>query len=254
MKILVIGESCKDVFTYGDCSRLTPEAPVPVFNPTRTIENGGMAKNVQKNLLSLGVECNLLTNKNWKNISKTRFIEQRSNHMFLRVDDKDNTYGRVDLEDFDFKPYDAVVISDYNKGFLSEDDIASISSLHKNTFLDTKKVLGPWCYGIKYIKINNFEYEKTKHKLNKKIKKKLIVTLGSEGALHQDVIYPVKKVEIKDVSGAGDTFIAGLAVKYTKTSNICESIEYANNCATMVVQKRGVSVCSEGEKNEISLG
>ena len=247
MKILVIGESCKDVFTYGDCTRLTPEAPVPVFNPVETIENGGMAKNVQKNILSLGVECNLLTNNNWNNISKTRFIERRSNHMFLRVDANDKSYGRINLHNADFSPYDAIVISDYNKGFLTEKDIQQISLLHKNTFLDTKKVLGNWCQNIKYIKINNFEYERTKHNLDNNIEKKLIVTLGSDGALHQGVTYPVKKVEIKDVAGAGDTFIAGLAVQFTKSQDICASIEFANNCATTVVQKRGVSICESGE-------
>ena len=34
MNILVIGDSCKDVFIYGDIERISPEAPVPVFKPT----------------------------------------------------------------------------------------------------------------------------------------------------------------------------------------------------------------------------
>ena len=58
MKILVIGESCRDVFHYGKCDRLAPEAPAPVFNPLKTVENGGMAKNVYKNLLALGIDAN----------------------------------------------------------------------------------------------------------------------------------------------------------------------------------------------------
>ena len=248
MKVLVIGESCKDVFVYGDCNRLTPEAPVPVFNPINTTENGGMAKNVQKNVLGLGFECNLLTNDNWQTITKSRYIERRANHMFIRVDSNDKSYGRISLENIDLDPYDVIIISDYNKGFLSEEDIQEISLKHNNVFLDTKKVLGPWCHGIAYIKINNFEYEKTKHKLDETIISKLIVTLGSEGALHNNITYPVKKVEIKDVSGAGDTFVAGLATKYTETKNISKSINFANNCATMVVQKKGVSTYEAKEK------
>ena len=55
MKILVIGESCQDVFEYGVSDRLCPEAPVPVFNPTKTVKNGGMAMNVYRNLEALGV-------------------------------------------------------------------------------------------------------------------------------------------------------------------------------------------------------
>tara|TARA_R110000796_G_scaffold83229_1_gene182234 strand:+ start:4733 stop:5488 length:756 start_codon:yes stop_codon:yes gene_type:complete len=251
MKILVIGESCKDVFIYGDCSRLTPEAPVPVFNPVKTIENGGMAKNVQKNVSALGINCNLITNENWQDITKIRFIELRSNHMFIRVDNNDKSYGSIDLQTLDLTGYGAIIISDYNKGYLSEDDIKNISRLHDNVFLDTKKILGDWCNNVSYIKINNFEYEKTKHLLNEKIRKKLIVTLGSEGALHNNIIYPVDKVEIKDVAGAGDTFISGLAVKFTETGDISQSIEFANKCATSVVQRKGVNVLQTGDNNEI---
>ena len=56
MKILVVGDSCKDVFIYGDITRLTPEAPVPVFNPLRETENDGMARNVSSNVEALKVE------------------------------------------------------------------------------------------------------------------------------------------------------------------------------------------------------
>ena len=34
-KILVIGDSCTDIFIYGECNRICPEAPVPVFNPIK---------------------------------------------------------------------------------------------------------------------------------------------------------------------------------------------------------------------------
>ena len=50
VKILVIGESCRDVFIYGECNRLCPEAPVPVFNPVKSVDNGGMARNVYRNV------------------------------------------------------------------------------------------------------------------------------------------------------------------------------------------------------------
>ena len=82
-KILVIGESCRDIFNYGTCKRLCPEAPAPIFNPQNTIENGGMALNVYNNVASLSVEVDIQTNKNWADITKTRFIETSSNHMFI---------------------------------------------------------------------------------------------------------------------------------------------------------------------------
>ena len=59
MKVLVIGDSCKDVYVYGKCERLCPDAPVPVFMPLRKEENQGMAGNVRRNLQSLGIECDL---------------------------------------------------------------------------------------------------------------------------------------------------------------------------------------------------
>ena len=54
------------------------------------------------------------------------------------------------------------MISDYNRGFLHEDDIAEICSNHPNVFIDTKKELGLWVKSAAYIKINNVEYEKSK--------------------------------------------------------------------------------------------
>lgn len=246
MRILVVGEGCRDIFNYGVCNRLCPEAPVPVFNSIRTIENGGMAVNVQQNLLKLGAEVELLTNNNWKDITKTRFIDQRSNHMFMRLDCNDNKYrkrnARTKIKNIAYNKYDAIIVSDYNKGFLSEEDIYFISSRHPLIFLDTKKVLGPWCEKVTFIKINNYEYERTAPKLESNIKDKLIVTHGPDGACYNGIIYPVTQVDIKDVSGAGDTFIAALTIKYVETKDIGEAIIFANECATKVVQKPGVSV------------
>ena len=49
MKILVIGDSCTDVFIYGHSSRMCPEAPVPIFEQSRTVTNDGMAGNLRAN-------------------------------------------------------------------------------------------------------------------------------------------------------------------------------------------------------------
>ena len=54
--------------------------------------------------------------------------------------------------------------------------------------------------------------------------------------------YPTKKVEVKDLSGAGDTFMAGLVVKFIDTGDIVKSIKYANECASKVVSQKGVAV------------
>ena len=87
MKILIVGDSCKDVFIYGDITRLSPEAPVPVFNPRKTIENDGMAKNVANNVEVLGSTIYTITNMN--SIKKIRYVDKSSNQMVLRVDEHD---------------------------------------------------------------------------------------------------------------------------------------------------------------------
>jgi D-beta-D-heptose 7-phosphate kinase/D-beta-D-heptose 1-phosphate adenosyltransferase len=245
MKVLVIGESCLDVYQYGVSNRLCPEAPVPVFNSNGSqTSNGGMAQNVYNNMVALcpNASIDIVTNDNWEQITKTRYVDERTNYIILRIDKNEDSYNKENLRKMNFTKYDVVVISDYNKGFLSEHDIDYISSHATTTFLDTKKILGPWCNGVTFIKINDVEYERTKHKLTKSMTDKMIITTGPEGCLYQGERYPVSKVEIKDTSGAGDTFIAALAVEYAKSRQMSVAIKFANHCATAVVQKKGVSV------------
>jgi D-beta-D-heptose 7-phosphate kinase/D-beta-D-heptose 1-phosphate adenosyltransferase len=243
-RILVIGESCTDVFYSGDVDRLCPEAPVPVFKVRSKTDNGGMAKNVQNNLVSLGNQVDIITNENWTLIQKCRYVHYDINHMFIRVDYGDDAYGQLSIEkldEYDFNSYDAVVVSDYNKGFLSEQILKEISNRHQLLFLDTKKILGDWCKNYSFIKINSKEYNNTQHTIDDEIKKNLIVTRGQHGCVYNNKVYHVPKVEIKDTSGAGDTFISGLCSEYCKNKDIEKAINFANECATKVVQKRGVT-------------
>ena len=124
MKILVVGDSCKDIFIYGSVDRISPEAPVPVLKPMRQTENGGMAKNVVSNLEALGCEVHLVSNTN--GIKKVRYVDERSNQMVMRVDEHDFC-DRIDQNELiSFDGYDAIIISDQCKGFLEEDDIQYI--------------------------------------------------------------------------------------------------------------------------------
>jgi D-beta-D-heptose 7-phosphate kinase/D-beta-D-heptose 1-phosphate adenosyltransferase len=238
MKILVIGDSCKDIFVYCAVDRFCPEVPVPILKIRESAENGGMSMNVQKNIKSLNVECDLVTNENWEKMTKSRYVHRESNHMFLRID-TDDTATRIDMSKISYN-YDIIVISDYNKGFLTERDIQTICENHKRVFVDTKKILGKWAEYALYIKINDTEFNSSKPYMSRFLLKKTIHTMGSKGAELDGKIYPVEPVEVKDSSGAGDTFMAGLVVKYLKTSNIDESIKFANECARQVVQHRGV--------------
>tara|TARA_R110002020_G_scaffold140344_2_gene311788 strand:+ start:1624 stop:2382 length:759 start_codon:yes stop_codon:yes gene_type:complete len=248
-KILVIGDSCSDIFIYGNIERICPEAPVPVFNPTHKTKNGGMAKNVVKNLEALGCEVDLITNPN--DIKKIRYVDNRSNQLVLRVDEHDycKRVTTKALMDVDTEPmwgpekYDAVIISDYCKGFLDIQDIEFICDNYINVFIDTKKQLGDWVVKADFIKINEFEHKKNFEILPNypSLEDKLIVTRGKEGCQYMDKTYSVPEVPVKDVSGAGDTFLAGLVVEYCKTKDIVKSIKFAQECTTSVVQKHGVA-------------
>jgi D-beta-D-heptose 7-phosphate kinase/D-beta-D-heptose 1-phosphate adenosyltransferase len=247
VKILVVGDSCIDNFTYGSVVRLAPEAPVPVFNPTQTTSNNGMAGNVVNNLKSIGVEVFLITND--EVIIKTRYVDERTNQILIRIDENDKI-SRIDQEilkkivnnQYNDVTYDSIIISDYDKGFLTEEDIQFICINNKNIFIDTKKILDEWCINADFIKINHVEYEHTKFNINNlDLEKKLIITLSDKGCKYQDKIFTVPKVQIKDVSGAGDTFISGLVAEYVRTKNIEMSIKFAQDCATIVVQKKGVT-------------
>ena len=252
MKILVLGDACEDVYVYGNCSRLAPEAPVPVFVKTNEKRNGGMALNVYNNLISLGADCEILHNQ--EKIEKTRYVDEQTNHLFIRVDSDERDIKRIPekfLEKSFLNNFDAVVISDYNKGFLHEEDIKKICFYHPLTFMDTKKKLGDWAEGCKWIKINEKEHENTKNEIKDRsyiFRESLIVTLGSKGCMYKDQLYPVKKVEIKDLVGAGDTFLASFAYKYLQTKDVNESLNFANECATIVVQRKGVLAVGEANK------
>lgn len=243
MKFLVIGDSCVDVFVYGTANRLCPDAPVPVFLSVNEIRNGGMASNVYNNIKSLGGDVDIISNDNI--VTKTRYIDKATNQMIMRLDSDIGKSNRIkDIESINFTEYDYVIVSDYNKGFLDYDDIDYICNNHNRVFIDTKKIIKDRFRRAFCIKINEIEYNNNLnvgHDITK-THNNVIVTLSSKGCKFNDVIYPVKKVEIKDMSGAGDTFISGLVTCYANTNNWNNAIEFANKCSTVVVQKRGVSI------------
>ena len=244
MKILVIGDSCTDVFIYGRCERLNPEAPIPVFEPTKSVTNQGMAGNVVANLNKLGVQkVELITNHEL--ITKTRYVEYKSNQMLLRVDSNDSVQNSFDIKKVDFDSYDAVVVADYDKGFLTNSDIRKIGEKAKLSFIDTKKTIDLENFkGYTFVKMNEVEWERCERYGAKyeDWKEQLIVTMSERGCMYNEKRYSVDNtVEVRDLSGAGDTWMASFAFKFTQNSDVDESIEFANKNATLVVQKRGVT-------------
>jgi len=247
-KVLVIGDSCQDVFRYGTCDRLSPEAPVAVMKPVRTTGNGGMAINVFENLKALGIDCDIITND--IRPVKTRYIDEVSNQMLLRIDESDmiRPITADTLQNIKYNDYDAIVISDYNKGYLSEDDILYITNNHPLVFMDSKKQFGLWVFGAKFIKINQKEFNQNlqffvdNDNIRRTRESNLIVTEGKNGAyLNFGEKFPIEdEHEVRDLSGAGDTFLAALVADYVNNADIRKAIRFANRCAAWVVSQKGV--------------
>ena len=241
-KVLVIGESCTDIFVYGTSKRKSPEGNGPVFVPISETYGLGMAGNTANNLMAMGLDVDTYFDKG--NITKTRYVNKDTNELYLRLDENDIT-DRINIIDLpDLVKYDIVVISDYCKGFLTEEDIAKIASLHSLVILDTKKKLGDWCKDITFIKVNRQEFQNNFGviKENDWLFDKIICTLDRGGAMHKTKIFEVQSIDTADVSGAGDTFVSGFVARYLECNNIEESIDWANYCAGEVVKKKGVSV------------
>lgn len=243
IKVLVIGEICTDRFVYGEIERLSPEAPVPVLKPIEVVENSGMGGNVVQNLLSINSTLQITHWYQPEMITKTRYVEKKSNHMIVRIDEGENVdcsnIGKIDENKI--KDFDIVIVSDYNKGFLTLDDIKRIGSIAKLSILDSKKILNNDVVSkYTFVKLNKNEYIQNSHLTNKK---NIIVTLGNGGAMINDKIFESPSpAETIDVSGAGDTFVSSFILKYFETKNIQESIGFANKMASIVVSKRGVTI------------
>lgn len=236
MKVLVLGDVCVDEYQYGTVDRISPEAPVPVFKLSHTDTKVGMAANVSKNLQAFGIEVDGY----YGQVSyKTRLIDTKSGQHIVRID-KDNISDSLLLASIDFSNhYDAIVISDYNKGSVSVELVQALREQYDGPiFADTKKPNLIDFEGC-FVKINETEFiHRTSECSN------LIVTLGANGAMYSNEVFPTAKVEVVDVCGAGDTFLAALCFKYLTSHSIKDAIRFANEAATISVQHSGVYVLS----------
>ena len=227
MRFLVIGDACHDVYRYGTIKRINPESSATLLTLHGSEIRVGMALNVAANLRSFGVEVMSEVPIEGASI-KTRYVDEKTGAQLLRVDDDhvpEKAYKDVRIHDP--VAFDAVVVSDYDKGFLTENDIAWLSRF-ENCFIDTKKRnlggLGP-----AWFKINAAEEKALISR-----PKNLIVTKGPDGAAcNATTVSPGFPVNVVDVCGAGDTFLAAFAYAVTKGSNVPSAMNFANRCAAI---------------------
>lgn len=231
--VLLIGDSCLDEYHYGTVERISPEAPVPILKITRTETKPGMAANVKDNLEALGLEVDFLTG-GIRSIKK-RFIDERSKQHILRVDeDKPNPPFNAWRDSLAYNQYDAVIISDYDKGFITYDNVSAVRSQFKGPiFIDSKKRDLAQFEGC-FVKVNQLE-----RSLAISTCTGMITTLGGDGAEYNGKLYPAPKVEVVDVCGAGDTFLAALAYKFLETNDIELAIQFAIRAGSLTVEHSG---------------
>jgi len=235
LKILVIGDGCIDEYRYGDITRVNPESSAPLLNFQDSEEKLGMAFNVAKNLQSFGAEVTLCVSEEISR--KIRYIDRRTGEHLLRVDQD------VEAKPYDFgvpmKGFDAIVISDYNKGHVWNETIKELRvQFDGPIYMDTKKRNLADFPDI-YIKINQRElYDST----SLPEPEHLIVTYGAKGCGYKDKAYPAKPIEVVDVCGAGDVFLAAMVIKHLETGDMGLALPFANEKAAISCQSLG-AVC-----------
>ena len=244
MKVLVIGDIIIDKYITGTSTRLSPEAPVPVVSQQDSWEQWGGAYLVYLNLMNLGVDVEML------DLSISKCVKTRvlcDGHYVTRIDQDYKTDGAVALNKIyekDFSAYDVVVLSDYNKGVLdySNDIIAHLNSFNCKVIVDPKRHVS--CYdGAWLVKPNKKEFEElgfTNWTGN------IIITAASDPTIAQidSEYYTIETdpVEVNDVTGAGDCFLATFVYGMSQGKNYEDCLKLAVKGATESVKHVGTYV------------
>ena len=311
-KILVVGDLMLDVYIRGNVNRISPEAPVPVFlieRQNREYVLGGAA-NVALNIRAAGAKADVfgmvgndesgkliidmlhegqvgttgIVCGNKPTTQKIRYLGQ-NNQQVLRVDIEETTeieYAECskNLDDIidGIKKYQAVVFSDYNKGFLVQQICKKIiDACNRNgipVLVDLKDKRFEKYSGATVLKPNKRELheltdlcvntidqiEEAAVMLCKSARSKYVLTtLGAEGML---LVNDARKLqyektrarEVYDVTGAGDTTIAYLACELANGTDMHKAVRIANAAAGIQVSKLGTSVVYRDELRMIEEG
>lgn len=296
-KILVVGDVMLDRYWFGDVSRISPEAPVPVLKVEHVDERPGGAANVARNIAALGAHATLLSvvgndeagaclekllsehrnlvsllhrDSTISTIIKLRAIARHQ--QLLRIDFETPPSHEVlhtALEDFraQMPLADVVILSDYGKGGLTHiaEMIRLARAANKPVLADPKGDDYARYRGVTLLTPNRSEFRevagswKNEAELCMKAEKlraeldldALLVTRSEEGmslfrpneVLHE----PTQTREVFDVSGAGDTVIATLAVMMASGAELPDAMRVANRAAGIVVGKLGTAVVTRDE-------
>jgi D-beta-D-heptose 7-phosphate kinase/D-beta-D-heptose 1-phosphate adenosyltransferase len=292
-KILVIGDIMLDIYQYGKCNRISPEAPVQIIEFTSDEKMIGGAGNVLKNLVSFGANCEIISvvgDDTAGCIILEKLKELNIKNQALVIDDKRRTTEkcrivsggqqliRIDKEDKhpisneieekiisyvkkNIQKYDIILFSDYSKGVLTDKVCGELIALaRKNnviSLVDPKGSNYKKYKSIDLIKPNLKEAEiliENKIHSKEEIKaaciklkellgcKYVVITLAENGiGLYENnfEIIPTKSCQVFDVSGAGDTVLASLAVCLKQNFTLFDACDFSNKAASVVIRKFG---------------
>jgi D-glycero-beta-D-manno-heptose-7-phosphate kinase len=301
LNILVIGDVMLDRYVIGEVSRISPEAPVPVLAVQEERSVAGGAANVALNLRSLGASvetigwfgqdeqgdelANMLGAANIQVDSRFRFSSAptisksrvtASNHQICRVDreakasDYEPRLGDIgDVVSEKIKKADAVIISDYGKGFITNELLEMVKVHAQFTSIDPKpsrlleynkpNLLTPnrlealELAGLSREIREPFPQSEVVTRIFERFAPEMLaITLGAEGMLLArdgvvECIIPTAAREVFDVSGAGDTVIASLTMALRTGESFARAAEFANLAAGVVVGKVGTATASQEE-------
>lgn len=303
LRILVVGDVMLDHYIWGDATRISPEAPVPVVDIAKDTWTAGGAANVALNIASLGAKCTvagfigrdeagrrltsilndhgiatLATPGQAPTILKTRVLVQRQQLCRLDREAAPAAYALApDRGEALLRPAirncDAIILSDYAKGILSNELIARLTRVAhasgKLIALDPKPRRHLAFSDLDLITPNKREalqlagIEPNPHapfpaaevcaRLHERHgTRNLVITLGEDGMLLSSNGRVVKQIptaarEVFDVSGAGDTALAGLALALAAKASLTDAAHFANAAAGVVVGKLGTATVTPSE-------
>jgi len=295
-RIGVIGDLMLDRFIFGDTERISPEAPVPVVFAEKESFMPGGAGNTANNIAALGGKVfmigavgedgagqQLINELKKKGIDTEGVVKTPAKpttqkirviargQQVVRIDKEDARHidggiekNIVDLVSSRIKGWDALVISDYAKGFITEtlaQEIISLAKRHqKVVIVDPRPKHALYFKGASIFAPNQkeaLEIAKTEEveKAGKIIQEQLncnvLITRGAEGmSLFEEErvkYFPAKAREVFDVAGAGDTVVASLSLVLASGGNFEEAAIIANHSAGLVVGKVGTATISPEE-------
>ncbi len=294
-KILVIGDLMLDKFIWGDVTRISPEAPVPVVHVKNETCAPGGAANAAMNVCALGAKCYLLglvgddyakdiliTLLNAKNIdTQGIFVHQNptiqkvrvmgNNHNLIRFDYEEKTENEKEKEMIEYikqiaNEIDIILVSDYAKGTITQTIMLELKKIGKKIIVDPKSERFHFYKGVYAIKPNEKEAteianmkntgEESINQMGKQMLERsnanILLSRGKEGMslfeLEGDIShFPARTKEVFDVTGAGDTVVATIALAIAAGANLKEATMLANYAAGIKVSKIGTVAVSKQE-------